>query len=198
MSKTIQVSGFPSTASTDDVKSFLEQYTGEGSVYALKLRPFKNGGRRLYAIVQFMKVSHADTILSKPAKSLWYGSSYLTVREMERDIVPKPRTYQHSMENTTLHFGCQISKDKFLGLWKGKNASASFGYRLRKIYFFLRVTNQEYKLELSYESIWQIELRRPRGARSKYLLIQVFLFLPSFVILTYFWIYDGRITFILN
>lgn len=174
MGKTIQVSGFPSSASTEGVKSFLEQHTGEGSIYALKIRPFKSGGKRLYAIVQFMKVSHAETILSKPPKSLWYGTSYLTVREMERDIVPKPRTYEHSMENTTLHFGCQISKHKFLGFWKGQNSSVSFGYGLRKIYFFLCVINKECKLELSYESIWQIELRRPRGTRSKYLLIQLF------------------------
>lgn len=168
------MSGFPSTASTEAVKNFLEQRTGEGSVYALKIRPFKNGGKRLYAIVQFAKVSQAEDILSIPHKSLWYGSSYLTSRAMDRDIVPKPRTYQHSMENIVLHFGCQISKHKFLGFWQRQNVSVSFGYGLRKLYFFLHVIDKEYKLELAYESIWQIELRRPRGAFSKYLLIQLF------------------------
>jgi RNA-dependent RNA polymerase len=31
----------------------------------------------------------------------------------------------------------------------------------------------EYRLELSYENVWQIELHRPRNQTAKYLLIQV-------------------------
>nr|APO15851.1 RNA-dependent RNA polymerase 1 [Sesuvium portulacastrum] len=176
MGKTIQVSGFPSTVSAEAVKTYLEQYTGEKSVYALKIRQFKTGGKRSYAIVQFTSAGAAERILSLglPPKKLWYGSSYLQVRVMERDIVPKPRMYQHTMTNVTLHFGCQISNDKYLWFSKGQDVSLLFGYGMRKLYFFLRHIRKEYKLELSYESIWQIELRRPRSIRLKYLLIQLF------------------------
>ncbi|XP_042480127.1 probable RNA-dependent RNA polymerase 1 isoform X2 [Macadamia integrifolia] len=50
----------------------------------------------------------------------------------------------------------------------------NFGFDPRKIYFFLSYGGIEYKLELSYEEIWQIQLRSPNGqSRYKFLLIQV-------------------------
>lgn len=176
MGKTIQVSGFPSTVSAETARTYLEGYTGEGTVYALKIRQYKSGGTRCYAIVQFTSVRTAAIILSlsQPPKKLWYGhSNYLKTREMEKDLVPKPRTYQHNMDNITLHVGCQTSHDKFLAFWTRLNVSLSFGSGLRKLYFLLNYI-KEYKLELSYESIWQIELRRPRGGYVKYLLVQLF------------------------
>lgn len=175
MSKTLQLSGFPSTVTAKDVATYLENKFGEQTICALKIRQFKSGGARCYAIVQFTSVRIADLILSlsQPPKKLWFGSNFLKVRVMENDIVPKPRTYQHKMDDITLHVGCQTSTDKFQALWTGKNVSLSFGSGLRKLSFVFKYINKEYKLELSYESIWQIELRRPRGEYLKYLLIQV-------------------------
>ncbi|XP_057550246.1 RNA-dependent RNA polymerase 1 [Amaranthus tricolor] len=176
MGKTIQLSGFPSTVSAEAVKTFLEGRTGKGTVVALKIRQFKTGGTRCYAIVQFTTARIADFILklSLPPQKFWYGSSFLKGREMEHDIVPKPRTYQHTMENISLHVGCQISEEEFVAFWTGESVSLSFGLGLRKFYFYFECLSIEYKLELSYESIWQIELRCPRHVSVKYLLIQLF------------------------
>ncbi|GLT69006.1 hypothetical protein SLA2020_411920 [Shorea laevis] len=89
------------------------------------------------------------------------------------DIVPKPRTFLHSIENITMHFGCQTSKEKFLILWKAENVSVNFGTGMRKLHFSLSDNYVAYRLELSYENVWQIELHRPRGETAKYLLIQL-------------------------
>jgi len=40
-SKTIELSGFPCYETVSDVKSFVERYTGEGSVVAMKIREGK-------------------------------------------------------------------------------------------------------------------------------------------------------------
>ncbi|KAJ7954357.1 RNA-dependent RNA polymerase [Quillaja saponaria] len=134
----------------------------------------KGGARGAYAIVQFTTIKDAALFISLANKSLRYGRSYLKAREMEKDIVPKPRTYLHSLEHVTLYFGCQTSKEKFAILWKGMDAIVNFGIGMRKLHFFLSYNNVKYRLELSYENIWQIELRRPRGQTAKYLLIQLY------------------------
>ncbi|KAJ7954353.1 RNA-dependent RNA polymerase [Quillaja saponaria] len=174
MGKTIQLSGFPSDVSAHQVQVFLEQYTGEKTVYAIKIRQTKGRAPRAYAIVQFTTINDADFLISLANKSLWYGRSYLKAREMEKDIVPKPRTYLHSLEDATLYFGCQISKEKFAILWKGMDVFVNFGIGMRKLHFFLSHNNVKYRLELSFENIWQVELRRPRGQTAKYLLIQLY------------------------
>ncbi|KAL2545847.1 RNA-dependent RNA polymerase 1 [Forsythia ovata] len=43
-----------------------------------------------------------------------------------------------------------------------------------KMYFLFSFNNVDYKLQLSYENIWQIVLYRPRGQTAKLLLIQLF------------------------
>ncbi|KAG2701610.1 hypothetical protein I3760_06G053400 [Carya illinoinensis] len=156
MGKTIHLSGFPSSVTAQEVKEFLERHTGEGTVYAIKIRPNKSGVQRANATRSFLKA--------------W---------EMECDIVPKPRTTLHSLENTTLHFGCQISNEKFSILWRAVNVSVNFGTGFRKFQFVLLHNYVEYRLELSYENIWQIELHRPRGQTAKYLLIQGIHFLSK-------------------
>ena len=173
MGKTIQVYGFPSTASVDEIKEFLEKYTGEGTIEALEVKKPKNGGSMTHAKVQFTSVRLAEHIISLSEKRLWYGRNYLKAREMDLDIIPNPRTFLHSMDGITLHYGCQISKERFSVLWKAKNVSAKFGSGLRKFYFLLSHGSTEYKLELSYENIWQIRLQHPRGQITKFLLIQV-------------------------
>ncbi|KAF2305656.1 hypothetical protein GH714_007307 [Hevea brasiliensis] len=134
MGKTIQVYGFPSNVTVDEVKDFLESYTGEGTVYAMKIR--EKGGPRKYAIVQFTTVRAAEYIISLTNESLWHDTSYLKARVMDTDIVPKPRTCLHSMEHITLHFGCQISKEEFYVLWKGTDVSVNIEFEMKILHFF--------------------------------------------------------------
>ncbi|KAL9255376.1 RNA-dependent RNA polymerase 1-like protein [Drosera capensis] len=175
MGKTIQVSGFPRWVSAEDVKSYLERHTGQKSVHTLKLWPFKNGGPRMYAIVQFTTVEHADCIFSLAAASgrLWYGSSYLKVRRMDSDLVPNPRTYDHYFGDITLHFGCQISKEKFVSFWKVSGVCFDIMSRRRKLHFLVSLLDANYELELTYEDMWQVNLFRPRSGSLKYLVIQL-------------------------
>ncbi|KAL3731284.1 hypothetical protein ACJRO7_028199 [Eucalyptus globulus] len=174
MGKTINVHGFPSLVTVDTVRGCLEQRTGRGTIYAIKVRQDKRGVRS-YAIVQFMNADYAESIiLLASRKDLWYGRSYLTARRVEHDIVQRPRTLSHSMEGITLHFGCQVSSKRFSTLWKGVNVSLRFGIGMRKFCFPLSYHNTEYKLELSYENIWQIELHRARGHKTMYLVIQLY------------------------
>ena len=176
MGKTIQLNGFPSTVTAEAVKEFVGQHTGDGTIYAIKIRQCKGVRPGAYAIIQFTSTGSADSIITLASRCLWYGRSYLNARELPRDIVPKPRTFLHSMDNIKLHLGCQISHEKFVILWNAVDVSVNFGIGSRKLQFFLSHNYVEYKLELFYENIWQIELRRPRGRTAKYLLIQVALF----------------------
>lgn len=173
MGKTIQLSGFPNLVTGDTVKEFLELHTGRGTVFALEVREPKKSGSRVYAIVQFESAEYADQIISLAARRLYYGTSYLKAYAQDFDLVQKPKVYVHDMESVTLYFGCQISKEKFSVLWEKEDISLKFGLGLRKLHFFLSYRCVHYKLELFYENIWQIELHRPRGQRSKFLLIQV-------------------------
>jgi RNA-dependent RNA polymerase len=174
MGKTIQLYGFPSSVTAEEVRAYLEQRTGAGTVYAVKVRN-KNGGQRACAIIQFTTTSEAEYIIALANPRLWYGRSYLKARQLEHDIVPipRPRTSLHNIKDITLHFGCQISKKKFLILWKAVNVSVNFGIGMRKLHFSLSHNYVEYRLELSYENVWQIELHHPRNQTAKYLLIQV-------------------------
>ena len=123
--------------------------------------------------MQFSKSIDAELIIKLTSGRLYYESSYLKAREMENDIVPKPRTFLHTMEHVRVHFGCQVSNEKFYVLWKAVDVTVNFGTGMRKVQFLLSHHELEYKLELFYENIWQIELHRPRNQTSKYLLIQV-------------------------
>jgi len=102
-----------------------------------------------------------------------YGDYDLKVREMERDIDPRPRAFLESLDDVKLHFGCQISKERFSTLWRVVDVSVEFGIGMRKWRFSMRHHDKKFKLELSYENIRKIELHRPRGKSAKYLLIQV-------------------------
>lgn len=174
MGRTVHISGFPSNVTADAVKSFMEGRTGVGTVYAIKVRPPKRGGGRVYAIVQFTSAAQAELIISLANQRLWYGSSYLKARATEVDIVPKPRTYMYTLEDLTLCFGCKVSSEKFCVLWEGDVDLVTFGIGMRKMNFRLKHNSIEYRLELSYENIWQIQLHRPRHWSVKYLLIQLY------------------------
>lgn len=175
-SKTIELSGFPCYETVYDVKSFVEKYTGEGSVVAMKIREGKGHVQKAFAIIQFTTAKHATYMMTLSNLSLptWrYGGYDLKVREMERDIVRRPREFLHSLDDVKLYFGCQISKKRLSVLWREEDVRVDFGIGMRKWRFSLCHDNKTFKLELSYENIWKIELHQPRGKTTKYLLIQV-------------------------
>nr|ABI34312.1 RNA-directed RNA polymerase, putative [Solanum demissum] len=175
MGKTIQVYGFPDLLPAEVVKSFLEKHTGYGTVCALDVKQSK-GGSRAFAKVQFVDNISADKIINLASKRLYFGSSYLKAWEMKTDIVQV--AYVDHMDGITLNFGCQISDDKFAVLGSTE-VSIKFGIGLKKIYFFLSRGSADYKLQLSYENIWQVVLHRPYGQNAQFLLIQVFPIIPN-------------------
>ncbi|XP_058724418.1 RNA-dependent RNA polymerase 1 [Vicia villosa] len=175
-SKTVELYGFPTHVNVSDVKRFVEKLTGEGSVFAMKVRVGKGRSPRAFAIIQFTAAKHATymmALLSGNPSALWYGSSYLKVREMERDIDSKPKEVEDSLDDVKLYFGCQISKERFSVLWIKEDVSVVFGSGTRKWRFSMRHGDKKFRLDLSYENIWKIELRQPRGEIVKYLLIQL-------------------------
>ena len=179
--KTIQLYGFSSVELPEAVTTFLEQYTGEGTVCAVEVGQYRIKSRA-HAKVQFTDSESAETILSMAEdQALWYNDSYLKARALNSEIVQKPKSILYSMDDIILHFGCQVSKEKFSSLWKRKNVCVKFGTELRKLYFFFTYYSVEYKLELSFENIWQIELHCPCGQTKKFLVLQV-CFLKSIAI----------------
>lgn len=173
MGKTIQVYGFLGVVPAENVKAFFEKYTGQGTVYALEVKPPKNGGPRTYAKVQFTTNRSAEYIIALANTGLRYERSYLKARTTEPDIIQKPKAFIHLMECITLHFGCQVSRKKLAVLWKRTNVSVRFGYGMRNIYFLFSYDNTSYKLQLSYENIWQVEQYNPHGRTATCVVIQV-------------------------
>lgn len=172
MGRTIHVSGFPYLIAAADVKKFLEGYTGEGTVEALEVKQLKHGSRA-YARVQFINSRCTEIMIDRANTRLNYGISYLKVYEQKTDIAPNRRTFEHEMNSITLNFGCQISKHEFSVLWKAANVSVKFGTGMKKMHFYLSHHEVEYRLQLSYENIWQIVLYNSSGQTTKILLVQV-------------------------
>ena len=174
--KTLQISGFPATSHADNVKELLEQIVGTGNVYAIKLRPPKNisATSRSFAIVQFQTEAHASLVENAAKRcALRSGFYYLKARPAERDIVPRPRTAMFNLQGATLRLGCLLKERILSVLWSSRDVSVEFGFAMKKVYFYLTYNSKKYKLELSYESIWEIQLHRPPGSQKKFLLIQV-------------------------
>ncbi|KAE9450873.1 hypothetical protein C3L33_17224, partial [Rhododendron williamsianum] len=175
-SKTIELSGFPDVLPAEIVKEFIERHTGRDTVVALEVREPKKKGSRANAVVQFTTTGSASQILSlSDQRKFYYQSSYLKCFPKKANLVHKPKKCEHDMEGVTIYFGCQISKEMFSVLWKREDISVKFGFGLRKkkLDFFMSYLDLEYKLELFYENILQIELYCPRGQRAKFLLIQL-------------------------
>ncbi|KAJ0764721.1 putative RNA-directed RNA polymerase [Helianthus annuus] len=176
MGKTVDVYGFPYLVSADVVKTVLEGYTGVvGSIEALEVRQ-KRAGDRAYARVQFTTKDHMECILNLAnSRQLWYdGRSYLKAWKRDIDLVQKPRQFAFEMEGATLHFGCQVSKTSLSVLYEMGNASVKFGFGLRKLYFGVSEFMTSYKLQLSYENIWQVQLHCPLGVSARFLVIQLY------------------------
>ncbi|KAI3947021.1 hypothetical protein MKW92_024934 [Papaver armeniacum] len=161
MGRTIHINGFPAYATAELIKDFLEDYTGKGNC---------GPNPRAYADIQFTTTQNADymSLLINRPQRLYYGTSYLKVFDRDRDIIPKPRVSMFHLKVPTLHFGCQT-----------KDVSVDFGFGFRKLCFLLsykdplKINPVNYKLELSYESIWEIQLRRPKNLNSQFLIIQM-------------------------
>lgn len=174
--KTIELYGFAYNVTVPDVKRFVEQYTGEGSVVAMKIRECKGHTRKAFAVIQFTTAKHATYMMALPNRTsspFRYRNSYLKLREMERDIDPKLRDVLDSLDNVKMYFGNQISKERFSVLWRNVDVCVDFGIGMRKLKFSMCHNDRKFKLELSYENIWKIELHRLRDKTGKYLLIQV-------------------------
>ncbi|KAI3883153.1 hypothetical protein MKW92_030412 [Papaver armeniacum] len=154
MGRTIHIYGFPSYVTAELIKDFLEDYTDEGTVYAIQGTIPKNKGPnpRAYADIQFESSKNADymSLLINRPERLYFGTSYLKVFDRDRDIIPKPRVSMFHLKVPTLHFGCQVSNDCFYTLCKTKDVSVILDSGSP-----LKIKPVNYKLELSYESIWE-------------------------------------------
>ncbi|KAK9204353.1 hypothetical protein WN943_014611 [Citrus x changshan-huyou] len=173
MAKKISLYGFASHVSARAVKEFLEGHTGEGTVSDVEVG--QNKGSRAHAIVEFTTVKAAELIKCLASVRLSYGNSYLKASDAQRrtpHYAKRGIPHYQLGDDLKLNFGCHISKDKFSVLWSQENVSVKLCSDIRKFEFFLSYESVDYKLELSYESIWQIELHRPRGHPAKYLVIQ--------------------------
>lgn len=173
MSNTIQVYGYPTLESADVIKISLENYTGLGTIHALEVKK-SNRGSRSYAKVQFKTRERVEYIIDLANnKRLWFGRTYLKAFINDHDIEQRPKQFAFEMEGATVHFGCQVSKETLHVLSKMKNVSVKFGFGLRRLYFVVSYPTTSYKLQLSYENIWQVQLRRSRGNNAKFIVIQV-------------------------
>jgi RNA-dependent RNA polymerase len=92
---------------------------------------------------------------------------------MERDIDPNPKVFSDSLDDVKLYFGCQISKERFSVLWSKADVRVDFGIGMKKWQFSVCHDDKKFKLDLSYENIWKVELHQPHDKTAKYLLIQV-------------------------
>ncbi|XP_031247750.1 probable RNA-dependent RNA polymerase 1 [Pistacia vera] len=168
MGKSIILYGFVAAEQPEAIKQFLEKILGEGTVTDVGVQ--QHEGLRGYAIVHFTTTEAADTIKSLADERLWYGNSYLKAQVMGEG--PKPGHIQHRIKDVKLHFGFQLSDKTFSSLWTQENVSVKFGLALRKFIFFLSHNSVEYKLQLPYESIRLVELRRLQDKR--FIIIQLF------------------------
>ncbi|CAN6233534.1 unnamed protein product [Urochloa humidicola] len=176
--RTLRVSGFALTDSAKYAKDFLERISGPGTIFALKLRHPKNisATSRAFAIVQFETQESASLVENAAQrKELCRGTFFLKVRPADRDIVPRPRVPMFCLEDADLHFGCLVKANVLSVIWKAKNVSVQFGFYMKTIQLCLCYNLKDYKLEISYNSIWKMQLYRPPAHRSrtKFLLIQL-------------------------
>lgn len=188
--KTIKIYGLPNTVTAIEVKKFLEKHVSKGSVAAIKVRHQEEGegSSKTLVVVQFLTSKLAKKITWRARQGhLKYKTFALTTKSAEREIVPEPRKPWFTLEGATLHLGCPISSKEFSILCCFNHVRVDFGANLRKIYFFISSGSQSYKLELSYESIWEIKLLRCHKSKKfhkgkkaeedkKFLLVQVCLY----------------------
>ncbi|KAL9324882.1 hypothetical protein ACSQ67_005527 [Phaseolus vulgaris] len=176
MGKTIELYGFPTSVTAHDVKIFVENYTGKGTIAMMKIRHGKGRIPRAFAIIQFTTEEYAASMMSIAnnfLRTLRYGTAFLKARVLEKDIDSKIGMNLPSLEGVKVYFGCPISKEVFSVLEEMQDVSLSFGSGKRKVQLMFSHNLVQYRLELSYENIWKVELIRPRNRTACYLLIQL-------------------------
>ncbi|XP_050376197.1 probable RNA-dependent RNA polymerase 1 [Argentina anserina] len=171
MVETVYLHGFPTVESSEAVKKFVEEHTGEGTVISANVLPPKQRGSRSSATVQFTTPDRAAIILQlADDRALWYGESYLDAREWKCDRASNSTVLEKLV---TLHFGSKISEEKFSVLWTKSDVAVKFGMELKYVHISFSDDCVEYKLELPSDTIFRIELHSPRGQFAKFLLIQL-------------------------
>ncbi|XP_038875555.1 probable RNA-dependent RNA polymerase 1 [Benincasa hispida] len=176
MGKTIEIYGFRPEVTVDEVKEFLENHTGDGTVLTVRIsKPKDEKTRFTFVTVRFKSELAAEYIVEKATaaeKKLWFGSSYLKAREVERASPARGGGEMERMEDVKGHLGSLISKDKMRVIWEGENWNVEFGIGVRKLSFYLSY-EVEYKMELAFENILGVEFRCPLNQPSKFFLIQL-------------------------
>nr|ALM88235.1 RNA-dependent RNA polymerase 1c [Cucumis sativus] len=180
MGKTIEIYGFRPQVTADEVKEFLENHTGDGTVSTVRISKPKDEKARFTSVtVLFKSKLAAEYIVAKSTteeRKLWFESSYLKARELEKAVVAnetKGVLEMERMEDVKGHLGSMISNGKMRVIWEGEKWSVEFGNGFRKLWFYLSYEVDEYKMELCFENILSVEFRCPLNEPSKFFLIQL-------------------------
>lgn len=173
-SRTVQVSNLPVIQDGKVLVQFLEEFTGQGSVYACKPRTTKSSRSKMYACVQFESHESALKLISLATLGkLVFRLSTLKAQFLPRDVVSKPKAIPVHLERMKLRMGCLISANQMHVLWSSTNeAVADFGLDIRKISIYLKERNIEYRMELSFRDIRYIH-RRKRFDGNRLLFLQL-------------------------
>lgn len=180
MGKTIEIFGFPAQVTADEVKEFIENHTGDGTVLTVRIsKPNAEKARFTFATVRFTSKLGGEYVVAQAAaeKRLWFGSLYLKARKVEREIKTTAAARVHGelerMENVNVQWGNLVSKEEMKVIWKGEKWSVEYGIGVRKLGFYLSYEGVEYKMELCFENILGVQLRCSDDRGSKHFLIQV-------------------------
>ncbi|CAK9311357.1 unnamed protein product [Citrullus colocynthis] len=178
MGKTIEIYGFRPEVTVDEVKEFLENHTGDGTVSTVRIsKPKDEKARFTFATVRFGSKLAAEYIVAKATaaeKQLWFRGWYLKARDVERSVAPaRGGGEMERMEDVKAHLGSLISEETMRVIWERKNWSVEFGNGVRKLCFYLSYELHDYKMELCFQNILSVELRCPLNQPSKFFLIQL-------------------------
>ncbi|TYK30517.1 putative RNA-dependent RNA polymerase 1 [Cucumis melo var. makuwa] len=115
MGRTIEIYGFRPEVTVDEVKEFLENHTGDGTVSTVRISKPKDEKARFTSVtVRFKSKLAAEYIVAKATteeKKLWFESSYLKAREVEKKATSGGPEMER-MEDVKGQLGSMISKDK--------------------------------------------------------------------------------------
>jgi len=160
--RTVKISNLPVIQDGKVLVQFLEEITGQGSVYACNPRTPKSCKSKMYACVQFESHESAMRLINLATLGkLVFRLSTLNVQFLPRDIVSKPKSIPVHFERVKLHMGCLISANDMYLLWSSTNeVAADFGLDIRKVSIYLKERNVEYRMELSFRDIRYIHRRK--------------------------------------
>lgn len=160
--RTVQVSNLPVLEDGKVLVHFLEEITGQGSVYACKPRTTKSSKSKMYACVQFESHELAMKLINHATLGrLVFRFATLKVQFLPRDIVSRPKSIPVHLERVKLHMGCLIYANDMYLLWSSTNeVVADFGLDIRKVSIYLKERNIEYRMEVSFRDIRYIHRRK--------------------------------------